>query len=87
MANKSIRVTVLEGNFATLSMAGFPLLLCMQLQTSGLKLCDAMWTAKSSAGGFSVGVSSKPAIDKGKEQKRRKRRRKIRANKSIQWCC
>ena len=25
MANKSIRVTVLEGNFATLSMAGSPI--------------------------------------------------------------
>ena len=89
MANRSIRVTVLEGDFATLSMAGFPLSLCMQLQTSGLKLCDAMWTAKSSAGGFSVsffwpGVFSKPVIDKEKKQKRRKRRRKTKANKSVQ---
>jgi hypothetical protein len=61
----------------------------MQLQTSELKLCDAMWTAKSSTGGFSVsffwpGVSSKPAIDKGKKQKRRKRKRKTKANKSAQ---
>ena len=59
----------------------------MYAVASGLKLCDAMWTAKSSAGGFSVGVSSKPAIDKEKKQKLRKRRRKIKANKSVQWCC
>ena len=80
---------MLEGDFATLSVAGFPLSLSMQFQTSGLKLSDAMWTAKSSNGGFSVSffwpsVSSKAATDKEKKQKRRRRKRKTKAKKSAQ---
>ena len=49
MADRSIRVAVLEGDFASLSAAGFPLSLSLQLQESALKLSDAMWTAKSTA--------------------------------------
>ena len=79
---------MLEGDFATLSVAGFPLSLSMQLQTSGLKLSDAMWTAKSSNGGFSVSffwpsVSSKAATDKEKKQKRRRRKRRQRPRKVL----
>ena len=80
MASRSIQVAV-EGEYATLHMAGrgLPLPLCMQLQTSRLNLCDADWTAKSSADGFSVTLfwprtSSKPAIDE-KKQKRRKKKK------------
>ena len=80
MAGRSIRVAVLEGDFAGLSAAGFPLSLCVQLQQSALKLPDALWTAKSSAGGFSVSffwpsVSSQLCYDKKEKKKRRERGR------------
>ena len=74
-------MVVLEGDFAYLCVAGFPLSPSMQLQTGGLKFADAMWTAKSSTGGFSVSffwpsVSSKQPVNiKVKKQKRRKRER------------
>ena len=82
-------MAVLEGDFANLCVAGSPLSLSMQLQTSRLKLADAMWTAKSSTGGFSVSffwpsVSSKQPVNiKVKKQKRRKRE-KTKAKKSAQ---
>ena len=47
-------MAVLEGNFASLSAAGFPLSLSLQLQESALKLFDAMWTAKSTTAGGMV---------------------------------
>ena len=90
MAGRSIRVAVLEGDFAGLSAAGFPLSLCVQLQQSALKLPDALWTAKSSAGGFSVSffwpsVSSQLCYDKKeKKKRRRKRKRKTKAKSSAQ---
>ena len=56
MADRSIRVAVLEGDFVSLSAAGFPL--SLQLQESALKLPDAMWTAKSTADSFSVSLVS-----------------------------
>ena len=90
MADRSFRVVVLEGDFAGLSAAGFPLSLCVRLQQSALKLPDAMWTAKSTAGGFSVSlfwptVSSQPCYDKKETKKsRRKRKRKTKAKSSAQ---
>ena len=47
MADKCIRVVVLEGDFAGLSAVGFPLSLSFQLQQKALKLSEAMWTARS----------------------------------------
>ena len=90
MADRSIKVAVLEGDFAGLSAAGFPLSLCVQLQRSALKLTDALWTAKSSAGGFSVSffwpsVPSQLCYDKQeKKKRRRKRKRKTMAKSSAQ---
>lgn len=91
MANSSnIRV---EGGFATLSMAGFPLLLWMQLQTSELKLCDAMWTAKSSTGGFSdllvsSGLVSPQSLQliRGRNRSERERQRQCSVWELLIWC-
>ena len=89
-SDRSIRVVVLEGDFAGLSAAGFSLSLCVQLQQSALKLPDAMWTTKSTAGGFSVSlfwptVSPQPAMTRRKrERERRKRKRKTKAKSSAQ---
>ena len=47
-------MALLEGDFATLSLLGFPLGLTIQLQQSNLNLAGALWTAKSSNSGFSV---------------------------------
>ena len=46
--DKPIKVTLLESDFAVLSLLGFPLGLTIQLQQSNLNLTDALWTAKSS---------------------------------------
>ena len=54
MADKAIRVAVLDGDFASLCALGFPLSLGIQLQQSYLKLSEAHWTARSTSGGFSV---------------------------------
>ena len=43
-----IKVLILEKEFAGLCRLGLPVSLCLQLQQSGLKLADALWTAKSS---------------------------------------
>ena len=56
MADKPIRVSVLEGDLAVLSSVGLPLSLCVQLQVSCLKLNEAQWTARSTPGGFSVSL-------------------------------
>ena len=56
MADKAIKVAVLEGDFALLCALGFPLSLSLQLQQSCLRLNEALWTAKSSSGGFSVSL-------------------------------
>ena len=41
MADKPIKVALLEGDFAVLSLLGFPLGLTIQLQQSNLNLADA----------------------------------------------
>ena len=52
----SIKVVVLENEFAALCRLGLPVSLSLQLQQSGLKLADALWTARSSGSGFSVSL-------------------------------
>ena len=54
MADRAIRVAVLEGYFASLTTLGLPMPLSLQLQQSNLRLEKAMWTAKSTRTGFSV---------------------------------
>ena len=75
----AIKVSVLEGDFAQLSTLGLPLPLCIQLQISCLKLDEAMWTAKSSSGGFSVNLFWPPE-EIVQSKKRRKRRRRAKAS-------
>jgi len=52
----SIKVVVLENDFAALCRLGLPVSLSLQLQQSGLKLADALWTVRSSGSGFSVSL-------------------------------
>ena len=78
-AGRAIKVAVLEGGYASLCALGLPLSLSIQLQQSCLKLCEAQWTARSSAGGFSVSLFWPSAPEKVKNVatfKKKKRRRK-----------
>ena len=79
MADKPIRVSVLEGDFAVMSSIGLPLSLCVQLQVSCLKLNEALWTARSTPDGFSVSLfwpaPAPEKVDGSKRNKKRKRRR------------
>ena len=52
MANKPIKVIVLEGDLASLTALGFPMAVGLQLQQSCLSLSEAMWTTKSTNGGL-----------------------------------
>ena len=54
MAAKSIKVAVLEGEFADLCNLGLSFSVSLQLQEKGWKLPEALWTVKSSGSGFSV---------------------------------
>ena len=54
MAAKTIKVAVLEGEFADLCNLGLPFSVSLQLQEKGLKMREALWTVKSSSSGFSV---------------------------------
>ena len=84
-------ITQLAGkstNLAILSTLGFPLPLCLQLQLSCLRIDEAMWTARSTPGGFSVNLFwPAPAPEKNdvqpKKRKKRKRRAKARSQVSI----
>ena len=76
MADKAIKVAVLEGDFASLCALGFPLPLSLQLQQSCVRLNEAMWTARSTNGGFSVNFFW-PASDlKSQVQPKKKRKRR-----------
>ena len=86
MVDRAIKVSVLEGDFASLSTVGFPLSLCIQLQLSQLKLKEAMWTAKYTNGGFSVNFfwpTSAPEKVNVQSKKKRKRKRKSKAKTII----
>ena len=55
MADKRIKVVLLEGEFTALSAIGFPTSVCLQLLDSGLKVTEeAMWSTRYSSAGFSV---------------------------------
>ena len=75
MADKAIKVAVLEGEFVSLVGLGFPLSLSIQLQESCLILSKAQWTAKSTKSGFSVGFIW-PAPDLKVPRRNRRRRAK-----------
>ena len=86
MVDRAIKVSVLEGDFASLSTVGFPLSLCIQLQLSQLKLKEAMWTAKYTSGGFSVNFfwpTSAPEKVNVQSKKKRKRKRKPKAKTGV----
>ena len=74
MADKPIKVAVLEGDFAALSLLGFPLEVAIQLQQNNLNLDDALWTAKSSVTSLSVFLW--PAQVTGSKTKRKRRKSK-----------
>jgi hypothetical protein len=89
MADRAIKVAVLEGYFASLSALGFPMPLTLQLQQSDLRLNAAMWRAQSSKAGFSVSFfwpvanPLDPGVKNLKKKKRRTRRRKEKAVKVV----
>ena len=86
MADKAIRVAVLEGDFTTLCALGFPLSLGVQLQQSCLKLSEAHWTAKSNSGGFSVSFfwPAPENVNKVQLKMKKKRKRKRRQRGKVQ---
>ena len=85
MANKSVKVVVLEGDFASLIALGFPLSLSLQLQEGCLKLNQALWTAKSTKGRFSVSLfwSAPDGKSEALPKRRRKRKRRSKASTSL----
>ena len=76
-------MAVLEGDYAELCSLGLPLSLSLQLQCMNLKLSGALWSAKSSASGFSVSLywpttdtTHGAPVKVKKARKNRKHRRK-----------
>ena len=67
----SIKVVVLENEFADLCRLGLPVSLSLQLQQSGMKLADALWTARSSRIGFSVSLFWPSDIRTSKQRRRK----------------
>ena len=89
MADRAIRVAVLEGYLTSLSTLGFRMSLSLQLQQSNLRLETAMWTAKSSETGFSVSffwpvANHSVSSLKRTNKKRRKSRRKAKVTHNLQ---
>ena len=80
MTDKRIKVVLLEGEFAALSAMGFPTSVCLQLQESGLKVTEAMWSTKSSSAGFSVSFFWPALTNLSNKASRRKRRKRHRNN-------
>ena len=56
MVDRAIKVALLEGNFAAICDLELSFSLSLQLQSFGLKLSEAMWTAKPSSSSFSVSL-------------------------------
>ena len=65
-----------------LSALGFPLPLCIQLQLSCLKIDEAMWTAKSTPGGFSVNLFW-PAPERSDVRPKKRKRRRAKARSQV----
>ena len=87
MADRAIRVAVLEGDYASLCALGLPLSLSIQLQQSCLKLCGAQWTARSTDGGFSVSLfwpSAPENVRSDAKLKKKRRRRRKRGKARVQ---
>ena len=76
----TIRVCVLEGQFAQLSNLGFPVSLAVELQQGGLCLDNAKWSSRLSDAGFSVSFFW--PIVRTTPRRRHRRRRKPRTNPS-----
>ena len=75
----TIRVCVLEGQYAQLSNLGFPVSLVMELQQGGLRLGNAKWSSRLSDAGFSVSFFW-PVAWTTQRRRHRRRGRKSRAN-------
>ena len=86
MADKAVKVAVLEGDFASLLNLGFPFSLSFQLQEGSLRLNQALWIAKSTKGEFSVSFFW-PALDSKSEalskEKKSKKEKTCKATKSV----
>ena len=76
MADRAVKVAVLEGDFVALCNLGLPFSISYQLQEKGLKLPDALWTVKSSTSGFSVSLFWPSSLLQHESLKKRKRQRK-----------
>ena len=76
MADRAVKVAVLEGDFVALCNLGLPFSISYQLQEKGLKLPDALWTVKSSISGFSVSLFWPSSLLQHESLKKRKRQRK-----------
>ena len=83
MADRAIKVIVLEGNFASLCALGFSLSLSIQLQQSCLKLSEAHWTSRSTDTGFSVSFFWPAAEKVNMDIKKRKRRKRGKARPQV----
>ena len=79
MADRAIKVAVLEDDFAALCNLGLPLSVSLQLQEMGLKLPTALWTVRSSSSGFSVSLFWPSKSDSVRRHKRRRRRAKAKS--------
>ena len=86
MADRPIRVSVLEQPFTSLQDLGTPVPVCFQMQHLGVMLETVHWTAKQTNACFSVslfwptlaGHSTTGCVPAKKHSKRRRRRRKNR---------
>ena len=91
MAEKHVKVAMLEDDFAALSELGLPFSMSFPLQSAGHKLSKALWTAKSSSTGFSISLiwplqqthmasaSQSQVKSKSKKKKKRRSRKKHKA--------
>jgi len=76
----TIRVCVLEGQYAELSNLGFPVSLAVELQQGGLCLDNAKWSSRLSDAGFSVSFFWPIARTTRRRRHRRRRKPKTHPN-------
>ena len=86
MAGRAMKVAVLEGDFVALCNLGLPFSVSYQLQEKGLKLPDALWTIRSSAGGFSVSLFWPNSSTSLKKRQRRRKRAKAKSLANSKQC-